>query len=167
VKNVCANFRDVRLKSASCDAFTVIDETYLYLRSKARTISERWSRPQCRFSLRAGRSLLHFENNAAFVERMGAERRFWAELPRSNPFRYALYRQEASRDHRTVRTESIYISRRAADRLKVELTEVCDVDELCARILECGFARVDRDEDFAFTAFVSDSSRDVVLVARR
>jgi SAM-dependent methyltransferase len=167
VTNVCANFRDVPFDAASLDAFTVLDETYLYLRPEGDDYPSVLLERAAHALVPAGHFIAAFRNDAPFVKHMEGQRTFRIDLPESNPFRYALYRQDASADGRTLRTESVYIARDAGERRKVEFTEVCDVDELGGRLLARGFSQVDRYADFVFAPFDPNSSPNLVLVARR
>lgn len=167
VTNVCANVRDVPLGAETFDAFTVIDETYLYLRPEGDDYPGLLLEKAAQALAPSGYFISAFRNDAPFVKRMEGRRTFWIDLPASNPFRYALYRQDASADRRTMRTESIYIRRDSGESRKVEFTEVCDVDQLSADLFERGFSRIDRYADFMFSPFDPDSSADLVLVARR
>jgi hypothetical protein len=109
-----------------------------------------------------------FRNDAPIVETMPAGgRSFWVELPDSNAFRYALYRQQSNADRRLLRNESIYIGRDLQETRKVELTEVCDIAELAESVTAVGFASVDLYEGFSFEPFDPQRSPHVVVVAQK
>ena len=167
VTNLCANFLDVQLDAASVDLFAAIDDTYLYLRPEGEDYPQALLEAAWCALAPGGLFVAAFRNDASLVDHMDGERSFWVELPESNAFHYALYRQTANLASRVMRTESIYITRELSERRKVEITEICDIGELRTRILDCGFAEVDLYGDFAFEAFHPQSSPNVVVVARR
>lgn len=167
VINVCANFVDVDLEDASFDRFTVIDDTYLLLRPEDERYPDALLETAGRSLAPGGVFVASFRNDAPLVRRLDGERTFWVELPESNAFKYALYRQEASADGRLLRTESIYVTRELTEQRKVEVTEVCDVERLTERLLASGFVAVSAYEDFAGTPFDPERSGHVVLTAER
>jgi SAM-dependent methyltransferase len=167
VTNLCANFVDVDLAEASFDRFTVIDDTYLLLRPENERYPDALLDTARRVLAPGGLLVAAFRNDAPVVASLERERTFWVELPESNAFRYALYRQEASADRQLLRTESIYITRDLTERRKVEVTEVCDVDRLTERLRARGFGAVSLYADFAGAPFDSERSGHVVLTAER
>ena len=168
VENVLGNFAETSLPAGSVDRFTVVDDTYLLLRPE----DERYPELLLELARRAlepgGLFIAAFRNDAPLVASLPAvERSFWVELPDSNAFRYALYRQRASADGSLLRNESIYISRELEEVRKVELTEVCDVGALVESITEAGFPSVALYESFSLEPFDPERSPHVVVVAQK
>jgi len=167
VSNICANFTDVSLASAVYDVFSVLDDTYLYLRPESDDYPARLFET-ARRSLRPGGFLVvDFRNDIPLVGAMPPEgRSFTVELPETNAFASAFYRQAPSRDRRTLLNESRYLARDGTETSKVEITEVCDVEALTATLQDAGFHPVTAYGDLSLPAFDERTSPRAVVVAR-
>jgi SAM-dependent methyltransferase len=168
VTNVLGDFAGTQLPPASVDRFTVLDDTYLLLRPEDGSYPELLLDLAYRALVPGGLFIAAFRNDAPLAADMAnGERSFWVELPESNAFRYALYRQQVSADGRTLRNESIYITRDLQETRKVEITEVCDVGALAAHLEQSGFATPALYEGFSMNEFDLEHSAQVVVLAKK
>lgn len=167
VTNIRANFADVELEPAAFDRFSVIDETYLYLRPQDDTYPELLFATAREALAPGGMLVMDFRNDAPAVARMATSgREFTVDLPETNAFSSASYRQLPSADRRLLRNESTYVARDGTTREKVEITEVCDVPALARTLSESGFAVVTVYGDLARSPFDPVSSPRAVIVAQ-
>jgi SAM-dependent methyltransferase len=168
VTNMLGNFAEADLPPGSFDRFTVLDDTYLLLRPEDDRYGELLLDVAYRALEPGGLFVASFRNDAPLVASMGGgERSFWVELPDSNAFKFALYRQRASDDGSRLRNESVYIGRDLGETRKVEITEVCDVHAFAAAIERAGFGPPSLHADFACNPFDPARSPHVVVVAPR
>jgi SAM-dependent methyltransferase len=168
VTNVRANFADVQLEPAAYDRISVIDETYLYLRPQDDAYPAVLL-AAARDALAPGGTLvMDFRNDEPLVANMAPRgREFTVDLPTTNAFASASYRQLPSADRRLLRNESTYLARDGTTREKVEITEVCDVPALAGRLSDAGFAAVTVYGDLTRAPFDAASSPRAVIVAQR
>jgi hypothetical protein len=168
VTNVLGDFARTPLAPDSVDRFTVLDDTYLLLRPEDESYPNLLVDLAYCALVPGGFFVATFRNDAPLVADMASgERSFWTELPQSNAFRYALYRQRASADGSTLRNESIYITRDLQETRKVEITEVCDVAALARTLEQSGFGTPTLYEGFSMNAFDPEHSSHVVVVAEK
>lgn len=168
VTNVLGDFARTELAPASFDRFTVLDDTYLLLRPEDESYPELLLVTAHRALAAGGLFVASFRNDTPLVASLeDGARSFWRELPASNAFRYALYRQEASPDRRLIRNESIYITRDLQEKRKVEITEVCDLDQFTAAAEKAGFDTPTLYAGFSLEPFDPETSSHVVAVAAK
>jgi Methyltransferase domain len=167
VVNIRANFADVELEPSTFDRVSVIDETYLYLRPQDEAY------PGLLFStardalVPGGMLIMDFRNDAPLVAQMAQTgREFAVDLPETNAFSSAAYRQLPSADRRLLRNESVYVARDGTTREKVEITEVPEVPALVSTLSESGFAIVTVYGDLAGSPFEATSSPRAVIIAQ-
>jgi hypothetical protein len=165
VVNVLGDFATVALEAGSFDLLTVLDDTYLLLRPESASYPTLLLDAAKAALKPGGLFMLDFRNDAALLT--DDDRSFWHELPESNAFKYALYRQRRSPDGLTVRNESIYIGRDLTETRKVEVTEICDAPSLAATIAAAGFRSVAIYEDLAMHPFDAGRSKRAVVLAER
>jgi SAM-dependent methyltransferase len=168
IENVQANFVDLTLPAGSFDRFTAIDDTYLYLRPE----DNRYPGLLLEAALSAlrpgGILLLDFRNDLALAREIPREgREFDVDLPPTNAFATAHYRQVPSEDRRQLLNESVYVSRSGEERRKVEITEVCNVDALAETARDVGFASVRAYGDLELAPFDAETSPRGVVVATK
>ena len=167
VSNICANFTDVPLASAAYDVFSVLDDTYLYLRPEDEDYPARLFETARRTLGPGGFLVVDFRNDVPLIGAMPPEgRSFTVDLPETNAFASASYRQAPSRDRRTLLNESRYLARDGTETSKVEITEVCDVTTLTAKLRDVGFHSVTAYGDLSLPAFDEPTSPRAVVVAR-
>lgn len=168
VTNVQANFAGVELESAAYDRISVIDETYLYLRPQDDAYPAMLFAAARRALAPGGTLVMDFRNDAPVVAEMAPDGlEFTVDLPETNAFASASYRQLPSVDRRLLRNESTYLARDGTTREKVEITEVCDVPALAASLSDGGFAAVTVYGDLARAPFDAASSPRAVIIAQR
>lgn len=168
VENLRANFADVHVETAGFDCFTALDDTYLYLRPEDETYPELLLELAFRVLHPGGLLVLDFRHDLPVVARMPAEgRSFNVDLPESNAFVSARYRQVPSQDRRRLLNESTYVSSSGDVQRKLEVTEVCDVVELAEIVSRSGFSAVQLYGALDLTPFDVGSSPRAVLVAER
>jgi len=120
VTNVKANFADVELDRAAFDRFSVIDETYLYLRPQDEAYPALLFAAARNALVPDGMLVLDFRNDAPIVAQMAPSgREFTIELPETNAFASASYRQRPNANRTLLRNESTYVARDGATREKV------------------------------------------------
>jgi len=168
VTNVRASFTDVPLKPRTYDRVSVLDETYLYLRPQDDSYPSRLLDSAHRALVPGGLLILDFRNDAPVVANMPLEgRAFEVDLPATNAFDRASYRQLPSVDRLLLRNESTYVARDGRTSTKVEITEVCDVEALATALEARSFGSVAVYGDLEFAPFDSSSSPRAVIVARK
>lgn len=168
IENIQANFVDMKLPESSFDRFTAIDDTYLYLRPEDDHYPERLLEAAHSALRPGGILLLDFRNDLALAREIPREgRSFDVDLPPTNAFASAHYRQVPSDDRRRLLNESVYVSRSGEERRKVEITEVCDVDALVETARSVGFASVHSYGDLRLAPFDAETSPRGVVVATK
>jgi len=168
VTNICSNFADVRLSPGGFDRVSVLDDTYLYLRPESEDYPSLLLGAAHEALTPGGSLVLDFRNDLPLARAMAPEgRTFETDLPASNAFSRAVYRQWSSRDGRWLRNESTYFSEDRERRHKVEVTEVCDVDALAVSLPAYGYSDVSLYGDLAMTAFDAEKSARAIVVAKK
>ena len=168
VTNLCANFADVSLQEEAFDRVSVLDETYLYLAPQDAAYPTLLLGAAHRALVPGGLLVLDFRNDEPLVATMTPEgRSFRVDLPETNAFAFASYRQLPSANKRWLRNESTYVARDGGTREKVEITEVCDVLALAATMSASGFEPVSVHGDLELGPFDSGKSPRAVIVARK
>jgi SAM-dependent methyltransferase len=168
VTNVRGDFAAASLEGASFDRFVVIDDTLLLLRPENPSYPTQLTASAHRLLNQNGRFVAAFRNEARAASQLPRDgRSFWVELPDTNAFRYALYRQEFQPSSETVLNESIYLARDGRESRKVEVTDARDVSALVEVLRAAGFRRVLTYGDLSMTPFSQQNSDRVVVVGEK
>jgi SAM-dependent methyltransferase len=167
VSNVRANFTDVPFGSGGYDLVSVLDDTYLYLRPESADYPTRLFETARRGLRPGGRLVLDFRNDVPAVAAMPPEgRSFSLDLPETNTFASAFYRQAPSPDQGMLLNESRYVAPDGMETTKVEITEVCDVPMLVQELRAAGFDAVTVFGDLSLAPFDELESLRAIVVAR-
>lgn len=168
VTNVNADFTRVGLEPRSFERVTAIDETYLYLTPQDATYPTKLFSAAYEALVAGGMLVLDFRNDVPVAKTLSPRgREFHVDLPETNAFETASYRQLPSPDGRLIRNESRYVARDGTVREKVEITEVCDVSSLMDAMSHAGFEAVTAYGDLSRSPFEVDESPRAVIVARK
>lgn len=169
VTNVRADFATFEPPPERFDRVVVLDDTYLCLRPE----SEAYPRALFELALRAlrpgGALVLDVRNDAPLARGLDAAgREFRVDLPETNAFAHAVYRQVPSPDGRRLRNDSTYVPRGGGEpRRKVEVTEVVDPQELRALLEQAGFDPVELYGTLERDPFDPERSPRLVVTASR
>lgn len=168
VVNIHGDVIGVVLSVEKIDLVTVLDDTWLYLRAEHETYPRRLAERAFALLRPGGCIVIDVRNDVPLARELPPDgRTFRVDLPPTNAFRHAVYRQEPSADRRALRNESTYFADDGRRRRKVEITEVLDGTELRELLEAVGFVDVALYGTLAREPYDAERSPRLVVTARR
>ena len=168
VENRCADFASIALDRGSSDLFLCLDNTFSYIGPEHPRYPDKLV-AGAHSALKPGGSLIIEIHNQEKV--IGAlnenERQFWVELPETNAFKFALYRQTLDPAKNWLRSESIYIGENGTQHRKVDLETVYNRAAFQALLSAAGFERLEFFGGYDSAAFDVRHSDYLIVLARR
>lgn len=168
VVNQRGDFSGAAMDAGAFDLFLCIDNTYSYIGPENPRYPALLAERAFAALKPGGIVIIETHNQEKVIAEMnGDERRLWRELPASNAFKFALYRQSFNRARNLIRSESIYLGRDGTERRKVEL-ETAHTRASVEKVLsEAGFAELRFFGEYDATEFAPFGSDHLIGVARK
>jgi SAM-dependent methyltransferase len=168
VQNRCADFAAVTLDRDETDLFLCLDNTFSYIGPEDATYPRKLI-DTARAALRPGGTLvIEIHNQEKVINALREnERQFWLELPATNAFKFALYRQTFDRAKNWLRSESIYLGESGDQRRKVDLEAVYDRTALGALLTAASFENLQFFGDYDGNEFDTSRSDYLIVLAHK
>ncbi len=168
VVNRHTDFANVTFDKDATDLFLCIDNTLSLIGAEDNGYARHLANSAFG-ALRSGGCLVIEIHNQAKVlaSLVDDERQFWRELPETNAFKFALYRQSFNRALNLIRSESIYVRRDGDERRKADMEAAYTQAALEALLSSAGFVNFKAYGGYDFSAFDIRQSEYLVVLASK
>jgi len=168
VINRCGDFATLTLADMDADLVLCLDNTFSYLGPENETYPRRLVEKASLFLRPGGTLIIDSHNQEKLIASMqNDERQLWIELPSTNAFKFALYRQSFNREKGWIRSESIYLKADGSERRKVDLETGHDRATVERLLLDAAFTDLRFYGDYDASKFDTRRSDRLIVAARR
>ncbi len=168
IVNHCADFAQIKHEPKSKDIFVCIDNTFSLIGPENAAYPQRLV--DLAFdALRPGGSIVIEIHNQekVFAAMHEDQRQLWIELPETNAFKFALYRQTRNRTKNLILSETIYLRRDGAERRKADMEIAYTRPMLEVLLRDVGFADFQFMGGYDGAEFDPAKSEYLIVVARK
>jgi SAM-dependent methyltransferase len=168
VINRSGDFATLPLADNDADMVLCLDNTFSYLGPENEAYPRRLAEKAFLFLRPGGTLIIDTHNQEKLIASLeNGERQLWIELPSSNAFKFALYRQSFNREKGWIRSESIYLKADGSERRKVDLETGHDRAAIERLLLDASFADLRSYGDYDASEFDMQRSDRLIVAARK
>jgi len=168
VQNRCVDFASAAFDPDSADLFLCLDNTLSYIGPEDAGYARKLVESAFRTLKPGGTLIIEIHNQEKVISALHEnERQFRTDLPSTNAFKFALYRQTLDRQKNWLRSESIYVGRNGSERRKVDLEAIYNRAAVEALLSAAAFGALEFFGDYNGAPFDVVLSDYLIALARK